>query len=105
MIAPASLSPTRLAALEQVRAIVLQALDGHAAHVWLFGSSAAGDARPRSDIDVAIEGDGPLPGRLLIGIADALEESTVPYVVEVVDLWTAGDALRMAVYERGIRWT
>jgi len=105
MIAPATLSPTRRAALEQVRAIVLRALDGQRVRIWLFGSSATGDARPRSDIDVAIEADSPIPGAILSEIADALEESTVPYVVEVVDLANAGDALRQSVYEGGILWT
>ncbi|MCC7018505.1 MAG: nucleotidyltransferase domain-containing protein [Ardenticatenales bacterium] len=75
------------------------------ARVWLFGSSATGDARPRSDIDVAIEADSPIPDRLMLELVDALEESTVPYFVEVVDLASASDALRQAVHDRGIRWS
>ena len=38
-----------------MRAIVLDGLRGRAARVWLFGSRARGDARPTSDVDVAVE--------------------------------------------------
>lgn len=104
MIAPSNLSSTRLAALERVREIMLRGLAGHAARVWLFGSCANGDARPRSDIDVAFEADDPIPAATITELLDALEESDVPYAVEVVDMVTAGDALRQAVRDKGIRW-
>ena len=104
MIAPATLSPTRRAALVQVRELVLRSFAGHAARVWLFGSCAKGDARPRSDIDVAFEADVPIPDEILSDLIDALEESDVPYIVQVVDLSTAGDAFRQAVLDQGIQW-
>lgn len=105
MIAPAVVSATRRVALETVREIVLRALAGTGARVWLFGSSATGDARPRSDIDVAMEADGPVPAATLAALQDELEESDVPYVVELVDLAAADDALRRAVRDHGVRWT
>ena len=49
-----SINPVRERATEQLRRIVLEALGEQEAAVWLFGSMAAGSARHRSDIDVAI---------------------------------------------------
>jgi predicted nucleotidyltransferase len=48
------------------------------------GSCAHGDAVRTSDID--IDAGGHLPPLLSVEIKDQLEESTVPYFVDVVDL-------------------
>ena len=90
--------------LAEVRDIVFQHLAGRNATVYLFGSRARGRARASSDVDIAIESAEPLPPVLLAEIRDALEESTIPYNVDVVDLRTAGAALRAVVKREGIRW-
>ncbi len=92
-------------ALAEVRRIVLAGLSGYAVDVYLFGSRARGTARRGSDVDVAILPTAPLPPGLLARVRESLEESHVPYVVEVVDLSEASDALRRRVLEEGIRWT
>jgi len=56
------------------------------ARVWIFGSRARGDHKPFSDIDVLFE---LLPGRSLPSgtraqIEEALEESLLPYKVDLV---------------------
>jgi len=99
-----ALSPARRRALEAVRAIVLDVLDGLDADVWLFGSCARGDVWHSSDIDVAIEPRGPLPPDLFGRLRDAIESSTVPYRVEVVDLRAAASSLRETVASEGVRW-
>ncbi len=90
--------------LAEVKDIVLRHLEGRKATVYLFGSRARGNARASSDVDIAIESAEPLPPVLLAEIRDALEESTVPYNVDVVDLRTAGDGLRAVVKKEGVRW-
>jgi len=91
--------------LAQVKQIVLDHLHGRRVSIFLFGSRARGDARPASDVDIAIDSPEPLPPSLIPAIADALEESTVPYRVDVVDLTSAGSALRQRVKQEGIPWT
>ena len=48
------LNPVRRRAVEQLRRIVLDALGNRPAEVWLFGSSARGDPRQHSDIDIGV---------------------------------------------------
>lgn len=91
--------------LEQVKATVLRHLAGRDATVYLFGSRARGDARPTSDVDVGIVARPPLPPALMAELREALEESTVPYRVDLVDLAEAPPEYRRAVEREGVRWS
>jgi predicted nucleotidyltransferase len=91
--------------LNEVKKIVLAGLRGHPARVYLFGSRAHGDAVAGSDIDVAVLPADPLPPGLLSLIREQLEESHVPYVVELVDLSDADPAFRQLVQQEGTLWT
>jgi predicted nucleotidyltransferase len=91
-------------ALEEVRRIVTERLKGHDAMVVLFGSRASGSASVASDIDVAVLPRTPLPKCLLSRMREALEESHVPYRVDVVDLSSVDPAFRKRVLETGVIW-
>ena len=93
------------ALLERVKGIVCRALGHTPADVYLFGSWARGAQRPTSDIDVAIESAEPLPRGLLASLREALEESTIPNRVDVVDLAETDAAFRDRVRGEGIRWS
>ena len=95
----------RKTSVAKVREMVVAALAGSGAGVWLFGSCARGDAGHLSDIDVAVESATPLPLGLLAELREALEESTIPYRVEIVDLRDAGPDYRQSVIAEGIRWS
>jgi predicted nucleotidyltransferase len=97
--------PRRERSLEQVKRLVLEGLRGCPARVYLFGSSVTGAARRSSDIDVAVEPLAPLPPRVLVELREALEESTVPYAVDVVDLTAVPAAFREQVRRQGVLWT
>ncbi len=90
--------------LDHIKDIVLDGLSGYAVTVYLFGSRARGPARRASDVDIAVEAHEPLPPRVLARLRDRLEESTVPYRVEILDLALAGDALRERVKRDGVVW-
>lgn len=92
------------AVLVRVREIVTEVLAKHSVAVWLFGSWARGDQALGSDIDVAISARETLPRGVLPTLRERLEESTVPYRVDVVDLSTAPAALRDSVMREGITW-
>jgi len=92
------------ALLERVKGIVRRVLGRTPADVYLFGSWARGAQRPTSDIDVAIESAEPLPRALLASLREALEESTIPNRVDVVDLAETDAAFRDRVRREGILW-
>ena len=90
--------------IERIKALVLQALQGEDASVFLFGSWARGEARRSSDVDVAIEYHGPSDRRKIARLREALEESTIPYEVDVVDMQEASAALVKEIRKDGIVW-
>jgi len=94
----------RDAALGRIKRLVLDALAGCDARVYLFGSSARGTPRPSSDIDIAVEPRAPLAGPVLAQLREVLEESTIPYEVELVDLSETTPEFRERVRREGILW-
>jgi uncharacterized protein len=90
--------------LDRVRRIVLGVLAAQPARLFLFGSRARGDAGPRSDIDIAVLPQLPLAEGTLARMREALEESTIPYLVDVVDLTDADETFRRRVIEEGVPW-
>ena len=60
--------------------------------VFVFGSRAGGTVKPWSDLDLSIEGPGPLPLSTLATLRDAFDESSLPWKVDLVDRFTASDA-------------
>jgi predicted nucleotidyltransferase len=91
-------------AIEDLRRIVLAALAGHDAAVWLFGSCARREPRQRSDIDIAILPRDELPAGFFGELEADIEESTIPYDVDLVDLRQADPALVDEVRREGVKW-
>jgi predicted nucleotidyltransferase len=81
-----------------------QNLAGRRVDVYLFGSWARGTAGPTSDVDLAVDPREPLPPGVLARLREALEESTIPLRVDVVDLADTDAAFRDRVRREGIRW-
>ncbi|MDE0177063.1 MAG: restriction endonuclease subunit S [Gammaproteobacteria bacterium] len=67
--------------------------------VWVFGSRAEWTTKDSSDLDLALEGDGPLDTRILIEIELALDESLLPFRVDVVDLAQVDERFRDTVFQ------
>jgi len=65
----------------------------------LFGSRARGDFRDRSDIDLAIECDGPMP----TGLRTALDRAARIYKIDIVDMYALQDErLRRDIDREGV---
>lgn len=97
---------TRARAVNRVREIVLSAVRDRGVRVSLFGSCVSGPIRRSSDIDVAVDPRGTRGGASLVAtIREALDESDIPYDVDVVDLETASPELRAQVERHGVPWT
>jgi type I restriction enzyme S subunit len=81
--------------LQIVSDIVQRHVPSHA--VWAFGSRATGNAKPYSDLDLAIITDRPLPLATLAALAEAFSESDLPWRVDVIDWATTGEAFRAII--------
>ncbi len=90
--------------LDEVHHIVSDVLKSQPITIYLFGSWAQGQATSHSDIDIAVEPHRTLPAGMLADLRDRLEESHIPYRVEVVDLSKADPYFRERVLKEGIRW-
>ena len=72
------------------------------AHIYLFGSRARGDASEYSDIDIAIESNDPIKEKLS-NVRFMIEESLIPYKVDLIDLSKA-PYLKKIIEKEGIQW-
>lgn len=90
--------------LLQVKELVINELLGYDAQVYLFGSWARDEQKRTSDIDIGIQHDGKIAPSVFMRMRFLLEESTIPYRVDVVDLLYAGQVLIEKVEKEGILW-
>jgi predicted nucleotidyltransferase len=79
-----------------VRAILAQHVPPGVS-VAVFGSRATGKARRYSDLDLALQGGGPLPPSLLADLAEAFDESELPWKVDLLDWAAANEGFRKIV--------
>ncbi len=81
-------------------AIVWAVLEAHlpaGAVVRVFGSRARMAARRGSDLDLAVDAGRPLSRAESHALADAFEDSDLPYTVDVVDARASGAAFLAAI--------
>jgi amidophosphoribosyltransferase len=95
MILGIDITPAHLVIVQNV----LRALAPAGTHVWVFGSRARGEARPASDLDLAIDAGRALEISENSALAEAFDEATLPYRVDLVDLHTVSDMFK-AIIER-----
>ncbi|MEQ8968501.1 MAG: nucleotidyltransferase domain-containing protein [Azospirillaceae bacterium] len=90
--------------LARLRDLVWQTIGERPARVWLVGSMARGDWVKSSDIDLAIALDTPDRVAVLGRLALAIEESPIPYFVDLVDLAETDEDFRARLLSEGIEW-
>ncbi|MFZ2006982.1 MAG: nucleotidyltransferase domain-containing protein [Stellaceae bacterium] len=98
------MNTTRLKAIDGLKHIMLAALNDHDAEVWLFGSCARDEVMQHSDIDIAILPHGELPSAFFALLEADIEDSSIPYDVDLVDLRRAASELLDEVRRQGIKW-
>lgn len=94
-----------LNALEEARKIIILGLKEYRVKVLLFGSRATGQASRTSDIDVAVYPEEPLSPGVLSTIRQELDESKIPYFVDLVDMSQLGPAWLENIQRDGVQWT
>ncbi len=90
---------------QQVRAMIAKTMHKNANRlrghkVVLFGSRAQGNAKPRSDFDLGVLGDTPLPLPDFFAIEDMLDELPTLYRFDWVDLARVSERFRSKALEK-----
>ncbi|OGR38339.1 MAG: hypothetical protein A2051_12930 [Desulfovibrionales bacterium GWA2_65_9] len=65
--------------------------------VWAFGSRARMTAKPYSDLDLAVLGPAPLTLSELAALAEAFQESDLPFKVDVLDFASTAEGFRRVI--------
>ncbi|KKQ89610.1 MAG: Toxin-antitoxin system, toxin component family protein [Berkelbacteria bacterium GW2011_GWA2_38_9] len=78
----------------QIQNIIFKHLPAKDYQVFVFGSRATGRAKKWSDYDIGIQGKKPLALQILSKIDEDLEESDIPYLVDVVDFSQVRDKFK-----------
>ena len=73
--------------------------------VYLFGSQARNKHHAGSDIDLAIDAKQILGIGVIGNIKEEIEESTIPYFVDIVDLNNVDVAMKEEILKDGILWS
>ena len=90
--------------LETLRKLLMDYTANLNVKIYLFGSRAKGKASARSDIDLAILPMQPLPPGFMALLREKIEESTIPYFVDFVDLSQVDESFRQKVFSEGVEW-
>ena len=95
---------TKIDYINLTKNIILKYLPTNEYRVFLFGSRAVGNAKDKSDIDVGIWGKKKFPIKTKLLIEDALEESIVPYKVDLVDFFMVDGTFKKYALQKTIEW-
>ena len=90
--------------LDQLKNLVLENTKKQPVQIWLFGSHAKGTTHRYSDIDIAILPIGQLPAGWISQLKEIIEQSTIPYFVDIIDLSKTDEDFRNKVFSEGILW-
>jgi len=74
------------------------------ANIYLFGSRARGDSLSESDIDIAVDNNQKIDSELLSLIKEDIEESTIPFTVDIVDLHNISKDFKLQILKDRILW-
>jgi len=75
--------------------VLIKPLIASGCSIFVFGSRARGDHHQFSDLDVLVEGS--IEPSVLSQIMEALEESTIPFRVDIVRLGDLAESYREGV--------
>ena len=90
--------------VEITKEIILSLVDKEKISVFLYGSRAANDARHDSDIDIGLWSSVKIDNTLIRQINDAIEESVVPYHIDITDFSKVNSKLKKIAAEKIIIW-
>jgi predicted nucleotidyltransferase len=72
--------------------------------IYLYGSRARKDNSLESDIDIALDNTQKIDSHTLSIIKEEIEESTIPYTVDIVDLNAVSGDFKKEILKDGVLW-
>lgn len=90
--------------LSMLKEHVLDQMKNEDVRIYLFGSWAKGVQRKTSDIDIAIEYRNGQDNGKITQLRENIEESNLPYRVDVVDMQRIGEKLAEKIRREGVVW-
>lgn len=72
--------------------------------IYLFGSRARGDYVAESDIDIALDAGAIIDLTLLEKIKDEIEDTNIPFTVDIVDLHRVSEDFKKQILHDGVVW-
>ena len=90
--------------LDEVKKIVCSHFDKKSVDIYLFGSWSKGKEKRTSDIDIGIICKEALPEGYFAQVEEELEQSNIPYKVDLVDMTDMLDENRRVFLEGAILW-
>ncbi|GAA4311368.1 nucleotidyltransferase domain-containing protein [Compostibacter hankyongensis] len=88
-----------------LKAIIKERIPEDEYIVFLFGSRAAKNNKGTSDIDIGIWGRKPLPIRIKSDLKAAIEESIIPYFVDIVDFSRVNEQFKREALQHIELWS
>ncbi len=90
--------------IELTKEIVLSLIDKKTISVFLFGSRASRDERFDSDIDIGLWSEEKIDISLIREISDAIEESIVPFHIDIIDFSKVNSQFKKIATKNIIIW-
>ena len=90
--------------LEQVKRIVLTHIPKDKFNVFLFGSRVDENHRKGADIDIGVKGEEQLEEKIKLKIKEEIEESIVPFKVDIIDFYDASDNFKNVALKDYVLW-
>lgn len=92
--------------LKIVKNIILSNLRYHkgSIEVFLFGSAASGSITRSSDIDIGLLSKHTIDRDIISRMQDEIEESIVPFKIDIVDFQDVSKEFREYAMKRKIKW-
>jgi len=80
--------------LPEMKTIIANYIDLQKYRLFLFGSRAEGTHRKFSDYDIGVLGPKKVPARALALMSADLDDSDIPYRVDVIDFQSISESFR-----------
>ncbi len=91
--------------IEQCRNIILENIDRNEFAVFIFGSRAYESHPVKSDIDIGILGSRAFHSKEKQVLKEKIEESNIPYKVDIIDFYGAARTFRKAALQKFKLWS
>lgn len=90
--------------VEIAKRIILSQIDKERISVFIFGSRAAGKEKHDSDLDIGLWSTTKISSTLIRKLNDSIEESIVPYHIDIIDFTRADKKFKKIALEKIEIW-